>query len=52
MLETIHLSHLPATLSLYVGLYHSVQNAPWLRQQLLVSNPDFQYAFIDASMVG
>jgi EKC/KEOPS complex subunit CGI121/TPRKB len=51
MLETIHLSHLPATIPLYVILYTSLQNASFLRQQLLAGNTEFEYAFIDASMV-
>jgi Kinase binding protein CGI-121 len=51
MLQVIHLCHLPPTLPLYLTLYHSVQNAPFLRQQLLAGNTDFEYAFVDASMV-
>lgn len=51
MLETVHLPHIPSSLPVYVALYHSVQNAPSLRQQLVVSNTDFEYAFIDATMV-
>lgn len=51
MLEEIRLSHLPPSLSLYIGLYQSVQNAAFLRQQLLTGNTDFEYALIDASMV-
>jgi hypothetical protein len=51
MLETIHLAHLPPHLPIYITLYHSVQNAAFLRQQLLAGNSDFEYAFIDASMV-
>jgi EKC/KEOPS complex subunit CGI121/TPRKB len=51
MLETIHLAHIPPHLPIYITLYHSVQNAAFLRQQLLAGNSDFEYAFIDASMV-
>lgn len=51
MLETIQLSHIPPQLPLYVTLYRSLQNASFLRQQLLAGNADFEYAFIDASMV-
>jgi EKC/KEOPS complex subunit CGI121/TPRKB len=35
----------------YVALYRDVQNAAFLRQQLLSGNKEFEYAFIDASMV-
>jgi Kinase binding protein CGI-121 len=51
MLETIHLAHIPPHLPIYITLYHSLQNAAFLRQQLLAGNSDFEYAFIDASMV-
>ena len=51
MLETLHLAHIPPHLPIYITLYHSVQNAAFLRQQLLAGNSDFEYAFIDASMV-
>ncbi|KAL4791972.1 kinase binding protein CGI-121-domain-containing protein [Aspergillus venezuelensis] len=50
-LETIHLPHLPASLEVHAALYKDVQNAPFLRQQLLAGNADFEYALIDASMV-
>lgn len=51
MLETVHLPHLPPDLPIYISLYRNLQNAPFLRQQLLSGNRDFEYAFIDASMV-
>ena len=51
MLETIQLSHIPPHHPLYVTLYQSLKNAPFLRQQLLDGNADFEYAFIDASIV-
>ncbi|RHZ55519.1 EKC/KEOPS complex subunit CGI121/TPRKB [Aspergillus thermomutatus] len=50
-LETIHLPHLPSTLPFHIALYRDVKNAPFLRQQLLSGNAEFEYAFIDASMV-
>ncbi|GIC84622.1 EKC/KEOPS complex subunit CGI121/TPRKB [Aspergillus udagawae] len=50
-LETIHLPHLPSALPIHIALYRDVKNAPFLRQQLLSGNGDFEYAFIDASMV-
>jgi EKC/KEOPS complex subunit CGI121/TPRKB len=50
-LETLDIPHLPEPLSVYVALYRDVQNAAFLRQQLLSGNKEFEYAFIDASMV-
>lgn len=51
MAQTIHLAHMPPELALYVSLYTDVENAPFLKQQLLAGNAEFEYAFIDASMV-
>jgi EKC/KEOPS complex subunit CGI121/TPRKB len=51
MLQTIHLSHMPPELALHVTLYRDVKNAAFLKQQLLDGNADFEYAFIDASMI-
>ncbi|KAL5361929.1 EKC/KEOPS complex subunit cgi121 [Aspergillus floccosus] len=48
-LETLNLPHVP--LPVHVALYRDVQNAPFLRQQLISGNAGFEYAFIDASMV-
>ncbi|KAE8349270.1 kinase binding protein CGI-121-domain-containing protein [Aspergillus coremiiformis] len=50
-LETIHLPHLPSSLPVHVALYRDVQNAPFLRQQLISGNSEFEYALIDASMI-
>ena len=50
-LETIHIPHLPANLPVHVALYRNVENAAFLRQQLLAGNTEFEYALIDASMV-
>ncbi|RMZ68520.1 hypothetical protein GMOD_00008229 [Pyrenophora seminiperda CCB06] len=35
----------------HVGLFTDVVNAAFLRSQLLDANPDFDYAFLDASMI-
>ncbi|OJJ72807.1 hypothetical protein ASPBRDRAFT_176327 [Aspergillus brasiliensis CBS 101740] len=51
LLDTIHLSHLPPSMPVHVALYRDVQNAPYLRQQLMSANAEFEYAFIDASTV-
>ena len=50
-LETINIPHLPSSLPVHVALYRDVQNAEFLRQQLLAGNKEFEYALIDASMV-
>ncbi|THX45528.1 CGI-121-domain-containing protein [Aureobasidium pullulans] len=49
-LEVITLPHLPQY-PLCVGLWKNVKNASFLRQQLLAGNADFEYAFLDASVV-
>lgn len=49
-IETIVLPHLPNH-PLYVALFKDVQNASFLRKQLLEGNSDFEYAFLDASVV-
>ena len=51
MLNPIPLSLIPPNLTVYAGLYLDVQNASFLRQQLLDSNSDFEFAFIDAKTV-
>jgi EKC/KEOPS complex subunit CGI121/TPRKB len=50
-LQTIHLSQLPRDVSLHVAMYGDLQNASFIRNQLLARNSEFEYAFIDASMV-
>lgn len=51
LLETIQLSHLPQNTPVHIALYRDIKNASSLREQLLSGNVDFQYAFIDASVV-
>lgn len=51
MLKTVHLFHMPPELALYVALYRDVKNAAFLREQLLAGNTEFEYAFVDASMI-
>ncbi|TVY85662.1 EKC/KEOPS complex subunit, partial [Lachnellula willkommii] len=48
--QTIHLEHLPTT-PIHIALYRNVTNASFLQQQLLAGNTDFEYAFIDASVI-
>ena len=49
-LETISLAHLPL-MPVHVALYRNIQNAAFLKGQLLAGDAEFEYAFIDASMV-
>lgn len=49
-IETICLPFLPDC-PLFIGLWNQVENATFLRQQLLAGNQDFEYAFIDATSV-
>ncbi|PGG95758.1 hypothetical protein AJ79_09886 [Helicocarpus griseus UAMH5409] len=50
LVKTIELSHIPDR-PVHVALYRDVQNAPFLREQLLSGNTEFEYAFIDAATV-
>ncbi|EON95898.1 putative kinase binding protein cgi-121 protein [Phaeoacremonium minimum UCRPA7] len=50
-LETITLEHVPPSHKVHVAFFKSVSNAAFLQSQLLARNPDFEYAFIDASSV-
>lgn len=49
--QTINLTHLPLDLAVHIALYTDLQNAPFLRDQLLQGNPASEYALIDASVV-
>jgi hypothetical protein len=51
MIQRVELVHLPPELGIFVAVYQGVENAAFLREQLLAGNSDFEYAFIDASMV-
>ena len=50
-METIKLEHVPDHYVLHVALFRNVQNADFLHKQLLARNTEFEYAFIDASVV-
>ena len=50
-LKTLHLAHLPSNLAVHVALFQHLETAPFLRQQLLDGNVDFEYALIDANVV-
>ncbi|KAK2810826.1 hypothetical protein FQN50_002649 [Emmonsiellopsis sp. PD_5] len=50
-LKSIQLAHVPPTQPVHVALYRDLQNAQFLREQLLAGNTEFEYAFIDASTI-
>jgi EKC/KEOPS complex subunit CGI121/TPRKB len=50
-LQTLRLAHLPTDLLIHVALYRDLKNAPFLRQQLLNGNNEYEYALVDASVV-
>ena len=49
-MEIVTLPHLPDH-PLMVFLFKDVKNASFLRQQLLDSNAEFEYAFLDATTI-
>ena len=49
--QSLNLAHLPPDLAVHIALYSDLQNAPFLRDQLLQGNPDYEYALIDAGVV-
>lgn len=51
LLETVSLEHVPSTHSVHIALFKGVANAGHLQSQLLTRNPDFEYAFIDATTI-
>lgn len=51
LMTTLHLTHLPPTLGVYIALCRDLKNATFLRQQLLNGNTEFEYALLDASSV-
>lgn len=51
MLETVPLELIPPTHSVHVAFYRNVRNAAKLQSHLLARNADFEYAFVDASVV-
>ncbi|KAI8622951.1 CGI-121-domain-containing protein [Xylariaceae sp. FL1651] len=51
VLETIQLEHVPASHSVHIAVFRGVENSPWLHQQLLARNAEYEYAFIDAGVI-
>ncbi|KAI9784363.1 MAG: hypothetical protein M1816_000887 [Peltula sp. TS41687] len=50
-LQTIYLQHIPVDMPIHLALYRDVRNTAFLKQQLLSGNQEFEYAFIDATMI-
>lgn len=48
--QTFELPHYPSQ-PIQIALYKDVTNAAFLRSQLLEANQDFDYAFLDATMI-
>ncbi|OCK83396.1 CGI-121-domain-containing protein [Lepidopterella palustris CBS 459.81] len=48
--QTFYLPHFPSN-PIYIALFKDVSNASFLRQQLLDANTEFDYAFLDATMI-
>jgi len=51
LLQSFNLEHLPLSHTIYVALFKDVKNSAFLHQQLLDGNTEFEYAFIDASLI-
>ncbi|TAQ91556.1 hypothetical protein B7494_g28 [Chlorociboria aeruginascens] len=51
LLRSLHLEHLPLDHTIHIALFRNVNNASFLHQQLLGGNREFEYAFIDASVL-
>ncbi|KAI9759907.1 MAG: 5'-flap endonuclease [Chaenotheca gracillima] len=51
MVQTFALEHIPSDRPVHVGLFRHVRNSASLKQQLLAGNPEYEYAFIDASVI-
>ncbi|KAH9862751.1 hypothetical protein J1614_010844 [Plenodomus biglobosus] len=49
-IRTFHLPHYDAY-PVHVALFEDVENAEFLKSQLLAANPEFDYAFLDATMI-
>ncbi|KAH0562846.1 hypothetical protein GP486_002533 [Trichoglossum hirsutum] len=48
---SVNLEHTPLDLPIHIALFRNVENSAFLKQQLLDCNEEFEYAFIDASVV-
>lgn len=51
LLQSLQLEHLPEGYTAHLAMFHDVKNAGFLHEQLLAGNSEFEYAFVDASIV-
>lgn len=51
LLESVAIEHIPPSHKVYLALFKDVSNADFLREQLLARNHDFEFAFVDATIV-
>ena len=51
LLQSLQLEHLPEGYTAHLAMFHDVKNAAFLHEQLLAGNSEFEYAFVDASIV-
>ncbi|KAH0543579.1 hypothetical protein FGG08_002140 [Glutinoglossum americanum] len=49
--QTIYLEHIPSQHPIHIALFKDVGNSAFLKQQLLSGNKEFEYSFIDASVI-
>ncbi|KAK4226659.1 kinase binding protein CGI-121-domain-containing protein [Podospora fimiseda] len=50
-LERLSIENVPSTHRVYAALFRDVSNSAFLQEQLLSRNPEFEYAFLDASSI-
>ncbi|KAF1816182.1 CGI-121-domain-containing protein [Eremomyces bilateralis CBS 781.70] len=50
VIQTIYLPHLPAN-PIHIFLFENVKNAAFLREQLMAGNMEFEYTFLDSTMI-
>ncbi|KAG9254780.1 kinase binding protein CGI-121-domain-containing protein [Emericellopsis atlantica] len=50
-IEVVQLDHIPSRHVIHLALFQDVGNAEFLHKQLLSRNADFEYAFVDASVI-
>lgn len=51
LLQSLQLEHLPQGYTVHLAMFHDVKNTTFLHKQLLAGNTEFEYAFVDASIV-
>jgi EKC/KEOPS complex subunit CGI121/TPRKB len=50
-MDPVQLEHLPSDHCIHLALFKNVANADFLQSCLIARDPEFEYAFIDASSV-